>query len=166
MNIRQATTADVRGIAAVQLAGWQTAYRNLIPEDFLAGLQQHHFEEGTIKSLPDIFVTELAGEIVGMSAYGVGRDDTTLGEVRAFYVAPHVQRQGIGNKLMQQVLKHLFEQHETVYLWVLKDNQPAVAFYEAMGFTNTNETKALTFKNQQVDEQQFEIHREQMPSHF
>jgi hypothetical protein len=45
MFIRQAEPSDAGGIAAVQVAAWQSAYRGLMPDHVLDGLSVQEAEQ-------------------------------------------------------------------------------------------------------------------------
>jgi hypothetical protein len=45
MEIRAATISDAYGIAEIQVAGWQAAYRGLMPDSLLDGLSVPKREE-------------------------------------------------------------------------------------------------------------------------
>ena len=79
------------------------------------------------------------GEIVGFvrAAPVKAKEPDPLGteaEIFAIYLLAKVKRQGIGRRLMSGVFDHLRSQgFRSVGLWVLKENQPARRFYEALG---------------------------------
>ena len=66
-----------------------------------------------------------------------------MGELRAIYVLPGCWRHGIGRALFTAGCERLREMgFGEFYLWVLRDNVRARAFYEKMGMRPSGEEKA------------------------
>jgi GNAT superfamily N-acetyltransferase len=97
------------GIGLVHVRSWQAAYRGLVPEEFLDGLdpvqRAGHWErqlsaEGEQPEL--VLVAEVDGQVVGFAAIGPSRDEDgdRDGEVRAIYLTAEHWGQGIGTALM------------------------------------------------------------------
>ncbi|QHW29937.1 GNAT family N-acetyltransferase [Paenibacillus rhizovicinus] len=142
MHIREARKQDAAGIANVHVASWQTTYRGLMAESYLANLSV----EGRLRSWlwtfdnlkkdEIIYVAETGeGKIVGFSSGGRSRHDDSRyeGELYAIYLLQDFQGMGLGKRLFQQVSSSLKASGcSSMMLWVLRDN-PAAAFYAAMG---------------------------------
>jgi GNAT superfamily N-acetyltransferase len=145
VRVRRALPADARAIAEVAVRGWQTAYRGLMPDEFLAGLSVTGREAAWREMLDrdadggvPAWLAERHGRAVGFASSGPPRDqDVPLpsAEVYAIYVLPEEWRSGIGRLLLQTTAAHWCERGATeLVLWVLEGNAPARAFYEAMGW--------------------------------
>ena len=68
-------------------------------------------------------------KVVGFISYGNFRDETIqAGEIIALYVLKDYYGKGIAQKLMKAALIALDHFCE-IFLWVLKDNKRAIAFY-------------------------------------
>jgi len=143
MSIRRVGLPDARGIAVVHVAAWQVAYRGLLPDDALNRLSiddlEKRWSERISKPWGHIFVAEQEGHIVGFAACGSSQDEDAdqdrVGEIYAIYVHPEQWRQGYGAALMGEAAECLRENgFEEITLWVLKGNQGATGFYEAVGF--------------------------------
>ena len=82
-------------------------------------------------------------KVVGFISYGNFRDETIqAGEIIALYVLKDYYGEGIAQKLMKEALTTL-EQFSEIFLWVLKENKRAIAFYQKMGFTFDGQEKIL-----------------------
>ena len=82
-------------------------------------------------------------KVVGFISYGNFRDETVqAGEIIALYVLKDYYGKGIAQKLMKEALTTL-EQFSEIFLWVLKENKRAIAFYQKMGFTFDGQEKIL-----------------------
>ncbi|MCC6984278.1 MAG: GNAT family N-acetyltransferase [Bauldia sp.] len=146
--VRAALPADAEAIAAVHVAGWRETYAGIMSEEALARASVErralHWYRMLTESPPQlaIFVAERRGEgagdgaIVGFAAGGKGRDAEIPadGEIHAIYMLRAHQRRGAGRALMRATAGALRETgHRAAYLWVLRENRPACAFYERLG---------------------------------
>jgi GNAT superfamily N-acetyltransferase len=142
MNIRAACVIDTLAIARVQVDSWRTTYAGIVPADYLASLsyeQQGKFWEhivSTVSGAAAVYVAETdAGEVVGFDTSGPERTGNPLytGELYAIYLLEAYQRQGVGQQLTRAVVNSLLRHGlSSMLVWALADN-PARAFYEAIG---------------------------------
>jgi GNAT superfamily N-acetyltransferase len=152
LTVRRAAAADARAIAEINVAGWQAAYRGLMPEAFLESLSADQRElawrarlEGGADAGDPAWVAELDGEPVGYLVSGPPRDeDAEPGavEIYAVYVRPDVWRSGVGRRLIEVATAEWWRRGATsLLLWVLEGNTRARSFYEALGWTADGSTK-------------------------
>lgn len=143
MVIRPAVPADAPAIARVHVDTWRTAYRGIIPADFLAQLSHERSESRAAEFLRAgaaqglfAFVADRKDEGVVGFAYGCPErsgDAYYCGEMSAIYVLASHQGRGIGGRLMQAIAGELSARGlDSMLVWVLARN-PARGFYEAMG---------------------------------
>ena len=158
MPVRPATLIDAAGIAHVHVTSWQDAYRDLLPADFLNRLsvKQRRRQWKNILQVSHGHTLvyehiEPAGErqIVGFAGLGACRDpdsdSQTTGEIYAFYLTSAHWGKGYGAALMRAALELLRElEYERATLWVLRNNQRAIRFYERAGFAADGCTKIET----------------------
>ena len=140
--IRAATVLDAPEIARVHVSSWRTTYRGLLPDDFLASLDDAGYEERWKRALAEssmrVYVAQEASEIVGFASGGRERagESGYSGELYAIYVMQNSQRKGFGTELVRAVIGGLNELALTdMIIWVLRDNQGARTFYERLGGT-------------------------------
>jgi ribosomal protein S18 acetylase RimI-like enzyme len=146
MDIRPARLEDVPEIAAVHVRSWQAAYRGLLPQGYLEGLdpsqrigQWERSLSAADRSDGRTLVADAGGRLSGFVSYGPARDDDAdsrrAGEIYAIYLVPAAWDQGIGRQLMAAALDRLSEAgFDQVILWVLDSNVRARRFYEAGGW--------------------------------
>lgn len=142
MNIRAASAADAKLIAEVHVASWQYAYRDLLPQEFLAGLsvvqREAMWATSLVKKEPSLLVAEVNNKVVGFSAFGPCRDDgshPTDYEIWAIYLAPSHWSTGIGRQSWLRSREAMVGQGATrISLWAIVGNQRAARFYTAAGF--------------------------------
>lgn len=143
--VRPMTVDDCEGVAGIRIGGWQDAYRGLVPQAYLDGLdveadaERHRARllngDGSVVNL----VAEAeGGELVGWAAFGPYRDGdvrTDDAELYALYLRPGYIGRGVGRTLLTEVTRRCVSPgHRRMYLWVLKDNTRARRFYERAGF--------------------------------
>lgn len=144
--VRPARLGDARRIAEVHVRSWQTAYRGLMPDDFLDALSPDARAEWRalrLGGLPDrwaMLVVEEAGTVVGFADTGPCRDEDrdprVTGELFAMYLHPDYWHRGLGRLLMGGVVARLrADDFQSATLWVLRENSRARRFYEAAGWT-------------------------------
>lgn len=136
IEIRAAEVSDAGAIAAVHVASWQVAYRDLLPEGVLDGLSVAGREQmwsailGEPSPRSAVYVAAGRGAVLGFASIGVSRDgdaDRDVGELSALYLQPGHWRQGIGSRLHVAVVAGLCDLgFRTATLWVLEGNDRAL----------------------------------------
>lgn len=150
-RVRWATADDASGVAAVHVDAWRDAYRGLIPQEVLDGLDVDArtalwtgWLAASLAGEPTdpgrrvshrLLVAEIDGAIVGWAGFGAGRDEGTqhLGELAGLYVHPRFWSQRVGHALIVRAEQELAG-YDEAYLWVLHGNERAARFYEAHGW--------------------------------
>jgi GNAT superfamily N-acetyltransferase len=137
---------DVPEIAPVHLRSWQTAYRGLLPQAYLDGLdpsqrigQWERIVSAAGRSPGGTMAAYAGGSIAGFVSYGLARDDDVApgraGKIYAIYLVPTAWDEGIGRQLMKAALDRLGEAgFDQVILWMLDSNARERRFYEASGW--------------------------------
>lgn len=148
--IRPAVEDDARAIAEVRAAGWRHAYRGILAQATLQGIDIGAAAErlrgaiATASHKPESpllhLVLELDGRVQGWLAQGPYREDgavpeTGVGELWALYVEPALIGKGHGRALLEVGLEaaRAADWHE-LRLWVLEDNKLGRRFYERQRF--------------------------------
>jgi ribosomal protein S18 acetylase RimI-like enzyme len=138
--VRAADIDDAGPIAKVHVATWRTAYRGLLPDEFLASLTDSSYEDRWRRTLNDgtdrVYVAEEDGRVVGFASGGRERAGEVGygGELYSLYVLETAQRRGHGRRLVKAVVDGLREMGlADMIVWVLRDNPTARKFYEGLG---------------------------------
>ena len=140
MIIRRATLEDVKGIAKVHVDTWRTAYKNIIPDSFLASLSYEKRETSWALNLNKVdnvvFVAENdAGEIIGFAdtSRREENEDVESIDLTSLYLLEAYQGKGIGKMLLQALFEHYKTKgYKRVYVDVLAENKTR-HFYEYYG---------------------------------
>lgn len=141
MHIRPATPADAFALARVNTLAWQTAFRGIMDDGYLDGINITERATGFFHGIQQchsrnrFLVAQENSTILGY-VFG-GRELKDLGEIsceiKMLYVLPGQQGKGIGRALMLVFAKEMITQEATdMILWTLKDG-PANKFYRATG---------------------------------
>ena len=138
LSIRPATPDDAPEIAHVHIESWRTTYAGIVPDEYLAALNEPErtaaWQEWLTRDIP-VYVASLDGKVVGFIGGGPIREpiETYGAELYAIYLLRHAQGQGIGRQLLKQLVTTLRSNgfHSTV-AWVLEQN-PAKHFYIRTG---------------------------------
>jgi ribosomal protein S18 acetylase RimI-like enzyme len=131
--LRPATAGDVEAVAALHTQSWRDHYRGVYSDAFLDGEAPKDRLEvwGRRLCAPDsscfTIVAEQDGVLVGF-AHVILREHAKLQNI---HVRSDVQRQGVGSRLVAELLQRVHRLH----VWVREDNGAARAFYEARGGT-------------------------------
>jgi len=142
VEIRDARPGDENAVADVHVRSWQSAYRGLLPDQYLDGLRPEHripgyrFGQGEA-TVPRTLLALESGALLGFATFGASRDEDApgAGELFALYVDPQRWRTGAGRALLLRAREGLHAGgHRKAILWVLRGNEPAERFYEEDGW--------------------------------
>jgi len=159
-----ATPADARAIAEIHVEAWRAAYREIVPDEYLDSLsidrREAAWRQNLLAADTSTWVALESDAIVGWISAGPSRDTDaggSAGEIWAVYVAPGCWRRGVGRSLCLQAEQYLrTEGFAAVTLWVLRDNERAVKFYQSFGFVPDNgATKELDLGAKNLTEVRF-----------
>lgn len=152
ITIRPPVLGDEDALCRVHIRAWQTAYRGILPDDFLDGMRfEDRIErwrervanvgEGQFPLVAEALDAQGQPAIVGFVWGGLEREGFTGadgvkydGEVYAIYLLAEQRGQGVGHLLMAAAAQALIDAGcRSIVIWVLKDNANARHFYEALG---------------------------------
>src|SRR4051794_15257996 len=139
VHVRTATVEDAAAVEAVRLRGWQAAYRGIVPDSYLDGMEEQPERRAAVIVAPSgvtTLVAEDEGAVVGMAVFGPARDGEDAVELYALYVEPGRWRAGVGTSLLAAC-------EGVSVLWVLEDNTRARAFYGRHGFVADGASQVL-----------------------
>jgi L-amino acid N-acyltransferase YncA len=138
MSVRKANVRDASAIAHVHVQSWQTTYAGIVPDEYLASLNEVErvpvWREWLSRDI-QVFVVEMEGEVVGFGSAGPIREPLQDydAELFAIYVLKHAQKRGIGTALLGSLAASLRAKGlNGMVAWVLEGN-PSVRFYEKSG---------------------------------
>jgi GNAT superfamily N-acetyltransferase len=138
--VRAAKEQDASAIAHVHVQSWLTTYSGIVPEDYLASLNEAEralmWRDWLARDF-QVYVAEQDGELVGFISGGQIREPLQRydAELFAIYLLNRAQGQGLGTALLRRLAESLAAKgFKGMTVWVLERN-PAVHFYERSGAT-------------------------------
>jgi GNAT superfamily N-acetyltransferase len=147
VEIRPATLEDARELAEVHLEGWRWGYLDILPADYLAGLDLDEWEAQWVGNFTaswaddmTALIAEENGRGVGLIACGTagpmfGPPPERAGEVFAIYLREDAQGTGVGRTLFEAGTHALKDRgFDQAVLWVYEANDRARRFYEMAGW--------------------------------
>ncbi len=139
IETRRAIPCDATGIAEAHAESWKQAYSGIVPYKALSRMINRRgvsWWANAIRRSTVILVAELNNEIAGYATLGPNRVSTFPyeGEIYEIYLKPEYQGVGLGTQLFIDARQELMRRsYKGTVVWVLKDNLPALSFYENAG---------------------------------
>lgn len=137
------TPEEIEGKSLVHWQTWREAYDDLLPADFQETMTLEKCRFFSQKYPENTLIAMDGKKVVGFISYGNYRDETIqAGEIIALYVLKDYYGKGVSKLLMHAAFVAL-DQFSEIYLWVLKENKRAIAFYQKIGFTFDGQEQIL-----------------------
>ena len=144
VTIRGAVVEDAEALARLHVDVWEDAYTDLMPaavfEERRATLPERadRWRRILLEAPSRTTVAEAAGGLVGFASVGPPRDGDVdvADELWALYVRASWWGKRVGHALLTEVLDD-----RPAYLWVLRGNDRAIAFYRKQGFVEDGVTQ-------------------------
>ena len=137
------TPEEIEGKSLVHWQTWREAYDNLLPAEYQETMTLDRCRFFSQKYPENTLIAMDGKKVVGFISYGNYRDETIqAGEIIALYVLKDYYGKGVSKQLMHAAFVAL-DQFSEIYLWVLKENKRAIAFYQKMGFTFDGQEQIL-----------------------
>ena len=141
MILRRATLSDAAAIAELHTANWRRFYRGALSAAYLDdGIVAERNALWTSRLSAQrreqlIIVAESDSALLGFSCAFLDEDPIWGSLLDNLHVAQQHHGRGIGKALLDATRSWLRDEHgrDLMYLWVLRDNARARAFYEAQG---------------------------------
>ena len=137
------TPEEIEGKSLVHWQTWREAYDNLLPAEYQETMTLDRCRFFSQKYPENTLIAMDGKKVVGFISYGNFCDEAIqAGEIIALYVLKDYYGKGVSKQLMHAAFVAL-DQFSEIYLWVLKDNKRAIAFYQKMGFTFDGQEQIL-----------------------
>lgn len=135
--IRNADQDDIPTIGWLAHQVWPTAYGHLIPEQQLSYMLDLFYNPASLKKQMEewnhhFVIAEINLEEVGFASYSKLLNGHW--KLHKLYVLPTVQGKGVGRALLDMVEEEVRTHHGAHLVLNVKKDNPAIRFYETMGF--------------------------------
>ena len=141
MEIRFLTqNDDLSVISNIYECSWKSAYRGIIPQDYLDSIPQGRWANSITRAGMTSLVLSNHGKIIGTASFCKSRWEqfSDYGEIVSIYFLPEYTGRGYGVHLLNRCISELQQcGYSKFLLWVLEGNTNARHFYEKNGFTNS-----------------------------
>jgi len=159
--LRDALPADADAVARLHVRSWQTAYRGLIPDEFLDAMRpEERARRYTFGSrdpaAPQTIVALDGAQLVGFSTVVADREDARVGELSALHVDPTRWGQRVGLALIEAARGRLVaSEFRAARLWLLVGNARAERFYTLDGWRSDGTQRSEVVWGASVSELSF-----------
>ncbi|HEY9007168.1 GNAT family N-acetyltransferase [Ohtaekwangia sp.] len=144
ISIRNAGVADIATIQELAEKTWWPTYSGLLSDEQIRFMLNMIYSHDALKKVMEDGSQQfllLADEhgIQGFASYGPRREDPVVYKLHKLYILPNNQGKGYGKLMIEEVTNRIKHQNSyTLDLNVKRDN-PAITFYEKMGFAKIYE---------------------------
>ena len=138
---KNAETHHIPDISRIHALSWKRAYAGIIPKDYLNELKHDAWVPFFNTYLNNGLKAKIICEnlkMLGAVSYKKSDDNKfdNFIEVVSLYIDPDEFRNGLGKALLNSVISEAENNNFSgVFLWTLKENKNAQAFYNKMGFS-------------------------------
>ncbi|GAA2524125.1 GNAT family N-acetyltransferase [Winogradskya humida] len=155
VDVRRMVLEDVAEVSRLRVAGWQAAYRGIIPDSYLDAMdaEADARQRATWRSKGiDLVAHDEKERLTGWCCSGpAGAAGHT--EIFTLYVRPELIGSGIGAALLAATHRHWTALGvEGFQLWVLRGNKAARRFYERFGYAPDGTAEAYEYDGVAVEE--------------
>ena len=160
--IRDVLEKDLASVVDIKISGWQTAYKNIVDDDYLNSFNKEEMIESLKENYKEsgFIVAEYKDEVVGFCRYiDSNKYSNNLEEIDceivAIYVKPSFKYNGTGTKMFNHAVNYFKEKNKNkMIIWCLKDNEPSKKFYKKMEGVEYKE-KLIDIGNKKYNETGF-----------
>lgn len=158
--IKNATIDDIEEVAKLHINSWYETYRGIISQNYLDSMKNNLSKRiERMKNefnLRTMIIGIINNEIIGFSEFVFSNEfskDLDIDcELCGLYIKNGYKNLGYGSKMFEYVINIFKEKNKRkMGLWCVKDNIPAISFYEKKGGILSTE-KTFTIDNQEYNE--------------
>jgi GNAT superfamily N-acetyltransferase len=154
ISIRSAGQDDAVLLSRILCRSWRFGYRGMIDQDYLDTLPEDRwvetFTQWMREGVMDCALAYQGDRVAGCVAYGPSREKDRVGwgEVSILYLLPEYMGKGVGAALLDHAESRLRKAGlKRCFLWALRENKRAIAFYRKQGYTQTQDELPIQVGN-------------------
>jgi RimJ/RimL family protein N-acetyltransferase len=165
VQIRDARADDVDTLGRVHVRAWQAAYRAVMPDEYLDGLQASDRAAMWVRFLEEPYpdqrlqVITVDARVAGFACFGSCPDaeDAPLGGLYAINLDPDHWGRSLGRQLLSEVTLELPAFGDAAVLWVVPENARARRLDESAGWADDGGRRHDEELGVRVDEMRYRI---------
>lgn len=157
MKLREAVPEDTESVQRVARESWHKAHGPIFGENGVEKLLDKWYDQDGVEESIDrkdapMFLAVDNGEVVGFAQGGPTEDGPADTAVGAIYVLPEYWGEGFGTELLERLFDAFrTDDHKSVWLAVMADNDVGRSFYDKHGF-EIHEKRTVELADQEVDD--------------
>ncbi len=146
IEIREATNNDIPLIQQLAHQVWYITYGPLQPKEKVDYLYQLMYstsaltEQMTIKGHHFLLAQDETGYL-GYASFEINCKNQGKTKIHKIYVMPNAQGKGVGKELMNSISASATKNQNQILSLNVYRNNPAIQFYQKIGFTKAGEEK-------------------------
>lgn len=140
ISLRDARFQDAGAIAALHVLSWRSAYRGILPDDYLDGEVEPerlaHWERTLTKfgAKDMVLLAEREGVLIGFASVYWGKEPSFDSYLDNLHVQPGLRGGRLGKLFLGNAVERLIENGAAnLCLWAFDQNEGAIRFYERLG---------------------------------
>jgi ribosomal protein S18 acetylase RimI-like enzyme len=143
-SIRVWTIGDIPDVRRIGWETWKATYGRFIAEEDLRAYHDEHYSVDALtrnfhRPSTRGYMALLGGNPAGYMVMSFNTKARRC-NVASIYVLPESQGHGLGSMLMQEAFRAALEaKYDRVWLGVMSENSPTIAWYRALGFSFVEE---------------------------
>ena len=143
MVVRIASLKDADIVGQVHSSAWKSAYRGIIPDNFIDSDTSEKRKNEFLESIKDdkctYYLLEESDQAAGIVKT---REENNDLEIESIYILSEFRRNGIGKQFIDFIKAN--NPQCNIFLWVLESNINARRFYERNGFIPSGDTRTIS----------------------
>lgn len=137
---------DFDAIGNIYSSSQKTAYRGIVPKEYLGDLSGRRWSSVLAESMHDSFIVLDGEKYVGTSSICAARDEkmSGWGEIISIYLLPEYFGKGYAKLLLDCAIDALIDKgFNKICLWVLNENIRAQKFFKKHGFMQNGDAATI-----------------------
>ncbi len=138
--IKKATKKDIDDIVKIKIKGWQTAYKDILSDEYLDNMSYEENYQKFLKEISDEsskrqnYVITKNDKVIGFSKFAITKGEKYDSQIYAIYIEPSLKNKGYGTILFNYLKEYFRSQNcNNMILWCIYRNNPSREFYKKRG---------------------------------
>ncbi|MBC9796383.1 GNAT family N-acetyltransferase [Sinomicrobium weinanense] len=144
IEIHKATTGDIPAIQQVARQTWPDTFKDILTEEQIAYMLNMMYSTASLAEQMEqkghlFFLAQEEGRCLGFVSCETGYNNSAKTKIHKIYILPETQGRGVGKKLIRKSAEVAREKGDVILSLNVNKYNPAIGFYERIGFKKTAE---------------------------